>query len=433
MAAVFPAVTATELTVPETLALIWFSVPPLSEASFSSAFWIWYSRAWSVSPVNVGSLAQGFQRGLGGLTLGHGGVVALGEHARKAVVLVLRAGAAFGSVDIGVHGVHQVIGGEIGDQILLRLSQPGLQDQQLVRSVRIRGDRRAVRQFELQYPLLGGLRLVKSHRDGVDAAVGGQERLARVAQRVGRVVERKRVDPLREAGVFKFGQGRERAREALLRGIVRELVRQLRRGELVPGGVERGKRVLKIDAAVELGIGRGLGGDGVVIARLRALQLAGVVRRADDRLLIVELELTELLLGRLDLGAVAVAEDEEHVARLDRLAGLDHDGADLARLGGFDLVDALRFHRARAAHLCRDAVRLDVLRRHLGQAAVHDGIGEKGQHKQHREENDRGVFDPFSVFRFAFHERRHAPFMWGIKALIRACHGFPLRGSCQRS
>ena len=58
---------------------------------------------------------------------------------------------------------------------------------------------------------------------------------------------------------------------------------------------------------------------------------------------------------------------------------------------------------AGAAHLGDDVAALDGGGGDLGQAPVHDGIGEKGQHKQHRQKEYGGVLDPFTFFDSGFH------------------------------
>ena len=133
--------------------------------------------------------------------------------------------------------------------------------------------------------------------------------------------------------------------------------------------------------------------------------IGGVIhgRHIESGALVARLQGPELFLGLLKQGLVALAEDEEHVADIDLLAHLDHDGTDGAGLLGLDLVLAGGGDGAGAAHLGDDVAALDGGGGDLGQAPVHDGIGEKGQHKQHRQKEYGGVLDPFTFFDSGFH------------------------------
>ena len=160
-------------------------------------------------------------------------------------------------------------------------------------------------------------------------------------------------------------------------------------------------------------IGQGLGLAGLVQLLLRQLQLmllhAVVVdRHRGERALLRQLELAQRLLGGFQLLAVALAEDEEHVALRDQLPGFDHDRTDLAGLRGLDLVGAGRRDGAGAADAGGDGPAAHVLGADLRQRVIHDGIGKKSQDQEDRQKNDDRIFDPGSFFDFRFHKRQNS-------------------------
>ena len=149
-------------------------------------------------------------------------------------------------------------------------------------------------------------------------------------------------------------------------------------------------------------------GLGVLFGLLGAVDVFAIgriikARQADSRLIIAQLQLAQGLAGRVELGTVTVAQDEQHVTLADLLAASDHDGLDLARCRRLDLVAGLRRHRAGTAHPGRDRVACDVRRCDLGQGPIHDGVGKEGQYQQHRQKDDGGVFDPSSALHRIFH------------------------------
>ena len=120
--------------------------------------------------------------------------------------------------------------------------------------------------------------------------------------------------------------------------------------------------------------------------------------------LVAELELAQVFGGGVQLLAGAFAQNKEYIALVDLLPLLDHDGADLPGGPGLDLVAAVGFHCAGAAHLGGDGAVGDALGSHLSQGVVHKGVGEEGKYQHHRQKDNGGVFDPSSVFHFDFHE-----------------------------
>ena len=194
------------------------------------------------------------------------------------------------------------------------------------------------------------------------------------------------------------------ARGKLVIGLLRVLDLLLERGDLLL--IARALLILKrLVQRVErflLGLDRG------VILILRGGYLAlldGIVegRHVYGGLAVADLKIAQRIGRGLKLVTVALTEDEQHVALIDLLPGLDRDGADLAGLVGLDLIAAVCSDSTGAADAGGDAAVGDGLRCDLRQRPVHDGVGEKGQHQQDGEEDDGGVFYPASVDFFMFH------------------------------
>ena len=164
------------------------------------------------------------------------------------------------------------------------------------------------------------------------------------------------------------------------------------------------------------GVQRLLRGDGQRVALLdRLIQIGAklldlpvgpsivlAVVQIQQEALIVALGLLQFLLRLLQLFAVAALQREEHVAGADVLPELDIDRGNLAGLVDDDVIVLAGGDRSADAHLGVDGVRLHIARRDLGKRPVQDGVGKEREHQHHREENDRGVFDPLSFFRFLF-------------------------------
>ena len=115
-------------------------------------------------------------------------------------------------------------------------------------------------------------------------------------------------------------------------------------------------------------------------------------------LLIGQLHVAQGLLGGFQLLAVRRLQDKEHISRRDVIAHLHHDAADLPRLIDGDVIRLVRRHCGGTADLGIDGAGFHILRRHLGKRAVHDGIGEKGEHEKNRQKNDGKGLDPFPSF-----------------------------------
>ena len=136
-----------------------------------------------------------------------------------------------------------------------------------------------------------------------------------------------------------------------------------------------------------------------ILQLLHAPVLGGAaVGQGNQALLIVQFHILQGLLGLLEFIALVGLQDKEGIPCRHLLAHLDHHGTNFPGLGQGHIIALVGGHLACPANPGVDGAGGDILGRHLRQRAVHNRIGEEGQHQQHGQKHNGSGFDPFSSF-----------------------------------